>query len=92
MIQEAPIRVTLARSGIALDVAAHETILAALHALGIQVESICREGICGTCQTTVLSGIPDHRDQVLDADERATGKMMMVCVSRALTPELELDL
>jgi ferredoxin len=52
----------------------------------------CREGTCGTCETTVLAGRPEHRDSVLDDAERADGATMMICVSWSLDPVLELDL
>ena len=52
----------------------------------------CREGICGTCETKVISGIPDHRDSVLSAKEKATNKSMMVCVSGCKSSALVLDL
>ncbi len=54
--------------------------------------SSCREGTCGTCETGVLGGEPDHRDSLLSDDERAAGEVMMVCVSRSRSPRLVLDL
>jgi ferredoxin len=50
------------------------------------------EGICGTCETAVLEGSPDHRDSVLDDDEKAENDCMMICVSRSLSEKLVLDL
>jgi vanillate O-demethylase ferredoxin subunit len=50
------------------------------------------EGVCATCETRVLEGIPDHRDLVLNDAERAAGKTMMICCSGAKTPTLVLDL
>lgn len=84
--------VVLRRSGLRLRVGAGTSVLAALQAAGVAVLDSCREGTCGTCETAVLAGRPDHRDSVLDEAERAGGASMMVCVSRSLTPELELDL
>ena len=52
----------------------------------------CAEGTCGTCETGVLSGLPDHRDSVLTEEERAAGDCMMICVSRSCTSRLVLDL
>ena len=92
MSDDRPIRVRLARRGIEIEVPANQTILDALLENAVEIDSFCREGLCGTCETRVLGGIVDHRDSLLDADERAAGNSMMVCVSRALTPELELDL
>ena len=87
-----PVRLKLTKSGTSIDVPADQTLLEALLAHGYYVDSICREGMCGTCETKVLSGVPDHRDSVLSEDEHATNTTMMVCVSRSLTPELELDI
>jgi ferredoxin-NADP reductase len=84
--------VRLARSGRILRVGADRSLLDVLEAAGVDVLPSCREGTCGSCETAVLAGRPDHRDVVLDADERASGASMMVCVSRSLDPELELDL
>jgi ferredoxin len=52
----------------------------------------CREGTCGTCETGVLGGEPDHRDTVLTEAERKEGDVMMICVSRARSPRLVLEL
>lgn len=86
------LRVILARSGTHLDVAPDCTIMAALRAAGHQVASSCEQGVCGMCETRVLDGVPDHRDMLLSESERARGDVMMLCVSRALTPTLTLDL
>jgi ferredoxin len=59
---------------------------------GVGVLSSCAEGTCGTCETAVLGGLPDHRDSVLTEDERRTGDCMMICVSRSCTERLVLDL
>lgn len=81
-----------ARSGVTLRVPAGRTILEALEEAGIAVMDSCREGTCGTCETTVLEGRPDHRDSVLTASEQEKGRTMMVCVSRSLSDRLVLDL
>jgi ferredoxin-NADP reductase len=87
-----PIEVELARSGRTIAVPADCSILAAVEAAGIAVLSSCREGTCGTCETDVLAGVPDHRDSLLTDAERAAGDTMMICVSRAIGPRLVLDL
>jgi ferredoxin-NADP reductase len=69
-----------------------KSILEVVDEAGIFVLSNCEEGTCGTCRTTVLEGVPDHRDSVLDEDERAADDTMMICVSRALSSRLVLDL
>jgi len=59
---------------------------------GVGVLSSCAEGTCGTCETAVLGGVPDHRDSVLTEEERRAGDCMMICVSRSCTERLVLDL
>jgi ferredoxin-NADP reductase len=84
--------VRLDYSEIDVTVAADQSILQAVEAAGIPVETSCREGTCGTCETTVLEGVPDHRDSVLSDEDHATNETMMICCSRALSPRLVLDL
>ncbi|MGE7991729.1 PDR/VanB family oxidoreductase [Pseudomonas sp. NPDC089554] len=87
-----PFTVKLARSGQTLEVPADKSILQVLEANGLRVESSCREGTCASCETCVLEGTPEHRDSVLSAAERSRNEVMMICVSRALSPHLVLDL
>lgn len=84
--------IVLARSGASLPVRSNSTILGTLLANGFDVPHSCRDGICGTCETTVLEGIPDHRDLVLSEEARATNRTMMICCSRSKTDKLVLDL
>jgi len=84
--------VQLAGSGTHLAVPAGTSLLDVLDDAGVFVISSCQEGTCGSCETGVLDGVVDHRDSVLTPEERAAGTTMMVCVSRALTPSLTLDL
>jgi ferredoxin-NADP reductase len=84
--------VELARTGAVLRVPADRSILQVLEASDVPVLSSCQEGTCGTCETTVLSGTPDHRDSILTAEEQAAGDAMMICVSRSCGPRLVLDL
>lgn len=88
---DAPVEVVCARSGITVAVSADVPILDALAAQGIDVPCSCRQGICGTCETRVIEGDPDHRDSILTEAERAAGRTMMICVSRARTARLVLD-
>jgi ferredoxin-NADP reductase len=88
----AAFEVELASSGRVIDVPAGQSVLAALRGAGIEVLSSCEEGTCGTCETGVLDGVPDHRDVVLTPAEREAGDIMMVCVSRSKTPRLVLEL
>ncbi len=87
-----PVTLECSRSQRTVDVPGDCSLLDALEAAGVPVNSSCRDGICGTCETTVLSGEPEHRDSLLSAAEQSAGKSMMVCVSRARTPRLVLDL
>ena len=79
-------------SGRTLSVGADTSILDALLDNEVAVLSDCREGICGTCEVTVVEGDVDHRDFVLSEREREAGTLMMVCVSRARSARLVLDL
>jgi phthalate 4,5-dioxygenase reductase component len=85
-----PFRVTLKKSGRSLDVPVGATILETLRTNGIDVPSSCESGTCGTCRTKLLAGAADHRDLVLAEHERNTN--IMICVSRATSDELVLDL
>lgn len=84
--------VELARSGLTLTVPPDRSVLEAVEKAGVEVASSCREGTCGTCETDVLDGDPDHRDSLLTEDERAAGDTMLICVSRSCGPRLVLDL
>jgi tetrachlorobenzoquinone reductase len=84
-------QVQLRKTGKTITVTAADNLLEALLAAGAKVDSSCREGVCGTCETRVLSGQPDHRDAILSAKERAESKTMMVCVSGCKSAMLELD-
>jgi ferredoxin-NADP reductase len=89
---DAGFEVELARSNITVTVPAGVSILDAVRARIPGVMSSCEQGICSSCETAVLAGVPDHRDSVLTAKEHAANDYMMICVSRALTPRLVLDL
>ncbi len=90
--EDQPIEVVLARTGRTVQVPSDLTIAEALEDVGIFVPMSCEAGMCGTCITPVLEGVPDHRDQVLTPEERAANDRMTVCCSRARTPRLVLDL
>lgn len=84
--------VVLARSGMTLAVPANKSIYDACRDAGVSVLGSCLEGICGTCETTVLDGQVEHRDSILTDEERATNTCMMICVSRCASGQLTLDL
>ena len=82
--------VRLQKTGIKIEVSSEQTILQALRSTGLRVSSSCESGTCGSCRTPLLAGQADHRDMVLTDGEKAA--QIMVCVSRAKSPELVLDL
>ncbi|MFG3291871.1 PDR/VanB family oxidoreductase [Streptomyces sp. NPDC048179] len=84
--------VVLRRSGLRLAVPADRSLLEAVRDRVPDVPYSCEEGYCGSCETSVLAGTPDHRDSVIGPQERATATTMMICVSRAASPVIELDL
>jgi ferredoxin-NADP reductase len=84
--------VELTLSGLTVTVPAGTSVLQAVEEAGVRVLSSCREGTCGTCETPVLGGVPDHRDSLLTDAERAANDTILICVSRARTPRLVLEL
>ncbi|MDN0196712.1 PDR/VanB family oxidoreductase [Streptomyces sp. S.PNR 29] len=84
--------VVLARAGLTLTVPPDRSVLQVVMEAGVPVDFSCQEGTCGTCETDVLDGTPDHRDSLLSEDERAAGDTMLICVSRSCGPRLVLDL
>ncbi|OQR62551.1 oxidoreductase [Streptomyces maremycinicus] len=90
--EEGEFEVELARSGRTLTVAAGVSVLDTVRAAGVEVLYSCTEGTCGTCETDVLEGTPEHRDCVLSPQEREAGETMMICVSRCRGRKLVLDL
>jgi len=81
-----------AQSGLTLTVPPARSVLDILAEAGITVPTSCEQGICGTCECRVLEGEVDHRDSILSASEQAANQTMMVCVSRAKSARLVLDL
>jgi ferredoxin-NADP reductase len=91
-VREEPFEVELRRTGQTLTVPKDVSILDAVRGAGVGVISSCQQGTCGTCETTVLDGTPDHRDSLLADDERDRADCMFICVSRSCGPRLVLDL
>lgn len=84
--------VQLARMGKEFVIPPGHSILEVLRDAGLNVSYSCEEGICGSCETAVISGVPDHRDSVLTDKERAANKTMMICCSGSKSDKLVLDL
>ena len=80
------------RSGVTVQVPSGRSIAQVLKAHGVDVPLSCEQGVCGTCITTILEGVADHRDLFLSEAEHAAGDEMAICCSRAKTPKLILDL
>lgn len=84
--------IVLAKSGLTLSVAPGKTILDTLRDNGFDTPFSCTEGVCGTCETRVLEGVPDHRDLILTEAERASNKTILICCSGSKSDKLVLDL
>ncbi|ATO20158.1 oxidoreductase [Acinetobacter sp. LoGeW2-3] len=84
--------IELAKSNLILKVPAGKSILDVVFEAGVSVPSSCREGICGSCETTIISGEADHRDALLSDEEKVSNQTMMICCSGAKSKKLVLDL
>lgn len=83
--------VRLERSDVEVDVLPGQTIIDACAEAGVAIPASCFEGTCGSCLSTVLEGVPDHRDSFLSASERKANCLIAPCVSKAMTHKLVLD-
>ncbi|WP_324698844.1 PDR/VanB family oxidoreductase [Novosphingobium sp. RL4] len=86
-----PFKVQLA-DGTEFEIPAGRSIADVLIEQGCEVEVSCEKGICGSCITDILEGLPDHRDHYLTDEEKAQNNCMALCCSRALSPLIKLDL
>lgn len=84
--------VVIASTGQEFRIGANETILQVLNTNGFEIDSVCQEGVCGTCIVDVLEGEIAHRDHILDDEDKAENSMMTTCCSRAISEKLVLDL
>jgi vanillate O-demethylase ferredoxin subunit len=84
--------VVLKRSGKRFSIPPEHTVVDVLAREGIEIPTSCEQGICGTCVTKVLEGIPDHRDTYFSDEEKAANDQFLPCCSRALSGQLVLDL
>jgi tetrachlorobenzoquinone reductase len=89
---EAPFEIELRRRGVVLNVGPDDSALDVVRAVVVNHPYSCHEGICGSCEVSVLSGKIDHRDDVLSDEEREANDIMMLCVSRAYSERLVIDL
>ncbi|AXF22859.1 oxidoreductase [Burkholderia pyrrocinia] len=82
----------IASSGKVIVVEKNESVVRALAKAGIDIETSCEQGVCGTCATRVLAGEPEHFDLCLTPDERAANDQFLPCCSRSKSARLVLDL
>jgi vanillate O-demethylase ferredoxin subunit len=87
-----PFEVELASNGQVFRIPAERSVFEVLDEAGIAIESSCEQGVCGTCVTRVLKGIPEHRDKFLTEAEHAANDRFTPCCSRARSSRLVLDL
>ncbi|MGU7770045.1 PDR/VanB family oxidoreductase [Burkholderia sp. MR1-5-21] len=90
--EDGAFEIEIQSSGAVIEVAADQSVAHALLDAGFDLPLSCEQGVCGTCMTRVLAGVPDHRDLYLTDDERARNDCFMPCCSRAMTSRLVLDL
>ena len=90
--KDRPFKIKIASTGQIINVPANMAAIEVLEEMGFDIPKSCEQGICGTCVTKVLEGIPDHRDHVLTGEEHAENGQMTVCCSRAHSEILVLDL
>jgi vanillate O-demethylase ferredoxin subunit len=84
--------IKLASSGRIIQIAKDKTVTKALAEAGVDIMMSCEQGVCGTCLTRVIGGVPDHKDSYLTPEERAANDQFLPCCSRSKTPLLVLDL
>ncbi len=84
--------VKLASSGRIVVVAKDQTVIQALAFAGVDIPTSCEQGVCGTCLTRVIEGVPDHKDLFMTPEEQALNDQFTPCCSRAKTPQLVLDI
>ena len=89
--ESADFQVEVSATGQVYDIPADKSILDVLRGAGFDLDSSCEEGICGTCATQVIEGDVDHRDLFLTEKAKKEGKWMMICISRAKSDRLVLD-
>ncbi len=89
---DASFEVQLASSGRIITITKDQTVTQALAAAGVEVQTACEQGVCGTCLTRVLFGVPDHKDVYLTSEEQAANDQFTPCCSRAKSARLVLDL
>jgi vanillate O-demethylase ferredoxin subunit len=91
-IDDGTFEVEIASTGKVISIAADKSITTALAEAGVEIPLSCEQGVCGTCLTRVVAGIPDHRDMYLTPAEQALNDQILPCCSRSKSTRLVLDL
>ncbi|MCW2947726.1 MAG: ferredoxin [Actinoallomurus sp.] len=89
--EQQPFEVQCVESGLTVTVPSGQSMLSAMLAAGVDLNFECLTGTCGTCELTVLDGVPDHRDSVLSQEDRDAGELIFPCVSRARSARLVVE-
>ena len=84
--------VKVGSTGQVFDIPADKTVVQVLESHGIDIPMSCEQGVCGTCLTRVLEGVPEHRDMFLTEEEQACNDQFTPCCSRSKSPMLVLDI
>lgn len=90
--EDQPFEVVFKQSNVVAIVPPGRSIVQVAEDNDIPVITSCEEGICGTCETPVIDGEPDHRDSIMSEDERMNTGSIFICVSRCRSKRLVLDL
>jgi vanillate O-demethylase ferredoxin subunit len=89
---ERAFEVQLASSGQSFHIPPDQSVTAVLAAHGVEIPVSCEQGVCGTCITGVVEGVPDHRDLYFSDAEHARNDQFTPCCSRAKSAVIVLDL
>jgi vanillate monooxygenase ferredoxin subunit len=84
--------VEIKKTGQLITIPKDKSVVEALRAVGIDIPVSCEQGVCATCLTNIVSGVPDHRDLILTKQEHESGKIFTPCVSRSLSDVLVIDI
>lgn len=90
--QDGSFSVKVSSTGQVFEIPADKTVVQVLESHGIDIAMSCEQGICGTCLTRVLDGVPEHRDLFLSEEEQALNDQFTPCCSRSKSPLLVLDI
>jgi ferredoxin-NADP reductase len=90
--EDTAFEVELRASGATLTVPADQSLLTVVRTIRPDIEFSCREGYCGSCETRVVEGEPEHRGTLMSAEEHDEEGTMLICVGRSRSPRLVLDL